>query len=98
MLFDGVKKKIKEIYFGNSKKVKNPFRNCKNNLEIYPDNNNIFNCFNFCEIDEIKVVIIGQDPYHGPGQATGLSFAINENITIPPSLRNIKNELFIIQF
>lgn len=66
----------------------------KNNLEIYPDNNNIFKCFNFCEIHEIKVVIIGQDPYHGPGQATGLCFAINENITIPPSLRNIKNELF----
>ena len=45
-------------------------KNLKNNLENYPDNNNIFKWFNFCEINEIKVVSIGQDPYHGPGQAT----------------------------
>ena len=42
--------------------------------EIYPPKNNVFKCFEFCQISEIKVVIIGQDPYHGPNQATGLGF------------------------
>jgi uracil-DNA glycosylase len=65
----------------------------KDNLDIYPSNENIFKCFNFCEFNEIKVVIIGQDPYHGPNQATGLCFAINHKTKIPPSLRNIINEL-----
>ncbi len=60
---------------------------------IFPSHENIFKCFNFCEITEVKVVIIGQDPYHGPNQATGLSFAVNNNIKTPPSLRNIINEL-----
>ena len=63
------------------------------NIEIYPDNNNIFRSFNFCEFDEIKVVIIGQDPYHGPQQATGLAFGVNNGCKIPPSLRNIINEV-----
>ena len=63
------------------------------NLEIFPSNDNIFKAFSFCEISDIKVVIIGQDPYHGPNQATGLCFAVNNEITVPPSLRNIMNEL-----
>lgn len=61
--------------------------------QIYPAYKNIFKCFNYCDISEIKVVIIGQDPYHGHNQATGLAFAVNNNIPIPPSLRNIINEL-----
>lgn len=63
------------------------------NLKIYPSNENIFKCFNFCDISEVKVVIIGQDPYHGPNQATGLSFAVENGRPMPPSLRNINNEL-----
>lgn len=65
----------------------------KDHLNIYPSEQNIFKCFNFCEISDIKVVIIGQDPYHGPDQATGLCFAVNNQTKIPPSLRNICNEL-----
>ena len=63
------------------------------NFDIFPSNDKIFRAFSFCEISEIRVVIIGQDPYHGPNQATGLSFAINSGLKIPPSLRNIINEL-----
>ena len=63
------------------------------NLNIFPPNENIFKAFEFCEINDIKVVIIGQDPYHSPNLATGLSFAINTGLKIPPSLRNIINEL-----
>ena len=61
-------------------------------LNIYPSQENIFKCFDFCEINEVKVVIIGQDPYHGVDQATGLCFAVNKT-KVPPSLRNISNEL-----
>lgn len=60
---------------------------------IYPPGSLIFNAFNKCSFDDIKVVIIGQDPYHGPGQAHGLCFSVNEGIKIPPSLRNIYKEL-----
>ena len=61
--------------------------------EIYPIKDNIFKCFEFAEIQETKVVIIGQDPYHGPNQATGLAFGVNSDTKVPPSLRNIINEL-----
>lgn len=60
---------------------------------IYPKGNEIFNAFNLCPFDNLKVVIIGQDPYHGEGQANGLSFSVNKNIKIPPSLNNIFIEL-----
>ena len=59
----------------------------------YPSQENIFKCFDFSEISEVKVIIIGQDPYHGLDQATGLCFAVNNGTKIPPSLRNISNEL-----
>ena len=65
----------------------------KDNLKIFPSNENIFRAFNFCNINEIKVVIIGQDPYHRPDQATGLSFAVNPPNKPPPSLKNIIKEL-----
>ncbi|MCK5877436.1 MAG: uracil-DNA glycosylase [Candidatus Marithrix sp.] len=60
---------------------------------IYPPENLIFNAFNHCPFNQIKVVIIGQDPYHGEGQANGLCFAVNDGVKIPPSLRNIFKEL-----
>ena len=60
--------------------------------EIYPHPSNIFNAFNKTPFDKIKVVIIGQDPYHGPGQAHGLCFSVPDNIKVPPSLQNIFKE------
>ena len=61
--------------------------------ECYPPGHLIFNAFNLCPFDKVKVVIIGQDPYHEPGQAMGLSFSVPENIVMPPSLINIFKEI-----
>lgn len=60
---------------------------------IYPPGKLIFNAFNHCPVDKTKVVILGQDPYHGPGQAHGLSFSVPEGIEQPPSLQNIFREI-----
>lgn len=60
---------------------------------IYPASNSVFNAFEHCSFEELKVVIIGQDPYHGVGQANGLAFSVNEGQKLPPSLRNIFKEL-----
>lgn len=60
---------------------------------IYPDMYDIFNALHFTSFSDTKVVIIGQDPYHGPGQAHGLSFSVKPGVGIPPSLQNIYKEL-----
>ena len=60
---------------------------------IYPAQEDVFNAFNYCKIDKLKVVLIGQDPYHGKGQANGLCFSVNANQKSPPSLKNIFKEL-----
>jgi len=60
---------------------------------VYPPAHNVFSAFNLCPFDVVKVVIVGQDPYHGVGQANGLSFSVNDGISIPPSLRNIFKEI-----
>lgn len=60
---------------------------------IYPRGSNIFRAFDKCPLDRLKVVIIGQDPYHGEGQANGLCFSVNDGIQFPPSLRNIFTEI-----
>ncbi|MEM6261294.1 MAG: uracil-DNA glycosylase [Bacteroidota bacterium] len=60
---------------------------------IYPAGKNIFHAFNTTPFDKVKVVVIGQDPYHGPGQAHGLSFSVQPGVAVPPSLRNIYKEL-----
>jgi len=59
----------------------------------FPPKKLIFSAFDYCSFDDLKVVIIGQDPYHGEGEANGLCFSVNENMKIPPSLRNIFREL-----
>lgn len=59
----------------------------------YPPGKLIFNAFNLCPFDSVKVVIIGQDPYHEPGQAHGLSFSVNDGVPFPPSLVNIFKEI-----
>lgn len=60
---------------------------------VYPPGRLIFNAFNLCPYDRVKVVIIGQDPYHGPGQAHGLCFSVNDGVPYPPSLQNIFKEI-----
>lgn len=61
--------------------------------QIFPPGKLIFNAFNLCPFDKVKVVIIGQDPYHGPGQAHGLCFSVNDGVAFPPSLVNIFKEI-----
>lgn len=61
--------------------------------EIFPPHNEIFNAFESCPFHNVKVVIIGQDPYHGPNQAHGLCFSVRKGLKIPPSLRNIYKEV-----
>ena len=63
------------------------------NGTCYPPGKLIFNAFNLCPLDCVKVVLIGQDPYHEPGQAHGLCFSVNDGIPFPPSLRNIFAEI-----
>jgi len=64
-----------------------------NQTMCYPPAKMIFNAFNLCPFDQVKVVIIGQDPYHEPGQAHGLCFSVNDGIQFPPSLVNIFKEI-----
>lgn len=69
--------------------VKNEYKN----KIIYPKYNNIFNCLRYTDYDEVKVVILGQDPYHGENEAHGLSFSVLDGVKRPPSLNNIFKEL-----
>ena len=79
----------KEYFLRLSEFVKEEYR--KNT--IYPPGSLIFNAFNLCPFQKVKAVIIGQDPYHGPGQAHGLCFSVREGIDFPPSLKNIFKEI-----
>ncbi|KAI0784169.1 uracil-DNA glycosylase [Abortiporus biennis] len=93
-----LKDEIRKDYFINLKKflwqqgVKGPNDTAKS-LKIYPSPNNIYSWSNLTPLGRVKVVIIGQDPYHGPGQAHGLCFSVPQGIPIPPSLRNIYAEI-----
>jgi uracil-DNA glycosylase len=60
---------------------------------VFPPGSKIFNAFDACPFEQVKVVLLGQDPYHGPGQAHGLAFSVNEGVTSPPSLVNIFKEI-----
>lgn len=79
----------KEYFEKLSEFVKSEYRSKK----IFPPASQIFNAFEFTPFDKVKVVIIGQDPYHGQNQANGLSFSVNDGVRIPPSLINIYKEL-----
>jgi uracil-DNA glycosylase len=61
--------------------------------KVYPPAPNIFRAFDLCPFDRVKVVIVGQDPYHGAHQANGLSFSVNDGVALPPSLKNIYKEI-----
>lgn len=84
----------------NDSCIKNHFEKIIDNVNkkyidkvIYPKRDNIFRAFNLTPFDKVKVVIIGQDPYHGEGEANGLAFSLNDDVRITPSLRNIFKEL-----
>lgn len=77
--FNALSKSIREAYLSNT--------------SVYPLPAHIFNAFNLCPFDSVKVVILGQDPYHGAGQAHGLSFSVQDGVRTPPSLKNIYKEL-----
>ena len=80
----------KEYFIKLTDFVRNEYLSGK---RIYPDAKNIFNAFNLCPLDSVKVVIIGQDPYHEPGQAHGLCFSVLPPTPNPPSLQNIYKEI-----
>lgn len=61
--------------------------------KVFPPGKDIFNAFDYCPVDQVKVVILGQDPYHGDGQAHGLSFSVKPGVPFPPSLMNIFKEI-----
>jgi uracil-DNA glycosylase len=61
--------------------------------KVFPSPANIFRAFELCPFENVKVVILGQDPYHGPGQANGLCFSVNDGVQLPPSLQNIFKEI-----
>ena len=82
---------FKKDYFKNlGIFVKNEYKT----KTIYPEYKNIFNALRYTDYDDVKVVILGQDPYHGEHEAHGLSFSVQEGVKMPPSLRNIFKELY----
>lgn len=83
-----LKEEFKKDYFVNIKKQLE-----KTNKIIYPKKENIFRALKLTDYNDIKVVILGQDPYHGENEANGLCFSVNKDVKIPPSLRNIFKEL-----
>jgi len=82
-----------ELNSNNFKAIISELEIERKNHTIFPENDEIFNAFNQTSLDDLKVVILGQDPYHGKGQAHGLSFSVPNDVKIPPSLRNIFKEL-----
>ncbi len=85
-----LKDEFEQDYFKNlAEKVRQSY------LEghVFPPPKFVFNAFNLCPFDSVKVVIIGQDPYHGAGQAHGLCFSVQDGVAIPPSLKNIYKEI-----
>ncbi len=85
-----LKEEFKKEYFQNLMNfVKEEYRT----KTIYPKQSDVFNAFRYTDFNDIKVVILGQDPYHGPNQAEGLSFSVSNEVLKPPSLKNIFKEL-----
>ena len=85
-----LKDEIKKEYFEN---LMNFIKKEYKTKTIYPKENEVFNAFRYTDFENIKVVILGQDPYHGPNQAEGLSFSVSDKVPKPPSLKNIFKEL-----
>ena len=83
----------KELDKSDYRKLVEKVREEYKNETCYPPEDKIFNAFNLCPFDKVKVVIMGQDPYSNPGQAMGLSFSVPEGVQLPPSLQNIYKEI-----
>ena len=81
----------KDYFYNLVKKVETEYNNP--NKEIFPSKSKIFRALVLTDYDDVKVVILGQDPYHGKGQANGLAFAVNSGVPLPPSELNIYKEL-----
>lgn len=81
----------KEYFIQLTKRIQELYRSKE--TKVFPPKDLIFNAFTHCHFDNIKVVILGQDPYHKQGQAHGLSFSVPEDVQIPPSLQNIYKEI-----
>ncbi len=88
--YDLLSEEFNKPYF---KSLQDFLKNEYSRYEVYPEEKNIFNALNHVPYDKVKVVIIGQDPYHEPRQAQGLSFSVPEDVEIPPSLVNIMKEI-----
>lgn len=88
--YDLLSEEFNKPYF---KSLQEFLKNEYSRYEVYPEEKNIFNSLNHVPYDKVKVVIIGQDPYHEPRQAQGLSFSVPEDVEIPPSLVNIMKEI-----
>jgi uracil-DNA glycosylase len=87
---EALKEEFEKAYF---KQLQKDVDNAYKTEDIFPPQDLIFNALNLCPLPNLKVVILGQDPYHGPSQAHGLSFSVPDDVKIPPSLRNIYKEL-----
>lgn len=87
---EALKEEFKKPYFRElAEFVRNEYQRAK----VYPPPKFVFRAFELTPFDKVKVIVLGQDPYHGAGQANGLSFAVNDDVTLPPSLRNIFKEI-----
>lgn len=85
-----IREQAKEPYFD---RIKDFLREEAKSHTIYPPHKEVFAAFKHCPLDRVRLVLLGQDPYHGPGQAHGLAFSVQRGVEIPPSLRNIYKEL-----
>ncbi|HBT59490.1 MAG TPA: uracil-DNA glycosylase [Acholeplasmataceae bacterium] len=85
-----LKEERKKPYF---KELEARIREDRSNSNVYPNEQDVYKAIELCELDQVKVVIIGQDPYHGKNQANGLAFSVNQGEKLPPSLKNIYKEL-----
>jgi uracil-DNA glycosylase len=89
--FEVLKSEFRSAYFIDLKRFLKQEINA--GKKVYPPGNQIFAALDACRFEDVKVVIIGQDPYHGPNQANGLCFSVHRSVSLPPSLKNIYQEM-----
>ena len=89
---DFISEEMKKDYF---KEIDKTLKADSKKYVIYPPKEQIFRAFDLCPLDKVKVLILGQDPFHGKNQANGLCFSVDRGTAIPPSLKNIYKEFYI---
>jgi uracil-DNA glycosylase len=87
---DIINTELEKEYFG---KISTFLREDRKQYRIFPEYKNVFRAFDLCPLDDVKILLLGQNPYHAAGQAMGLSFSVPKHCVIPPSLRNIYKEI-----